>query len=918
MDAYREAMYRGVTPGGYGIGKKLKEFVPNLVKNSMITPEERALGIMAEFKRPGMTANQLRDSVLREAYDPADAQRVLRNLQTKGEKRLDAFSLGVRGKQNFDTFEKIGKDTYRVKNSNLDPRSMVDIVNDFDSHVSMNQAGLYSGQHPLERLTQRAKEVSFRENGVPSEFIPNEEYVEPWFPGRLPKKDVKGNVVGVYDVDIYDMIRGGHSWDITPDVGDKTRTMTSFDEWDLHPLAGRGNTRVAEDKMRTIHPFKGMFKDVEFLKLMGGKPFKIQNKFDIDPKTFEIKKAYRNGGVVTDPGKDFIEQASSNAGLGQFNIPRVKSKNELTNEKTRQSVMVEQPVSVSGMTNLLPEVKVMSKRDAVRADIENKVIMKKEAKALAFMDSESIPGKDFVPEQRNYDAVPIMKHDSIKESTSVNFASPLSDSMIKKSIDVAEKPKVSVSDVPLIGNYEEVQKKRAIEPIKQFYKNYSEASKEEVVSLQKDLMSKGFELPKYGADGKFGDETKKAFEASLIEKKKQPAFLSEIKNELSKGSCESEHCATYVSEVLRLNVIGSAWEMKDNIERNRGRIKYNIYDDPRLKNANSPASLIKATKDVKSTSKAKPEMFEIGDVVGIAYYPSTHHQDALDGQRGGTKNTHVGTVTDIKNGVPIISHNIKGELHHDPYNKLTIGWIGSPNYKEVKPYENKFEKEVTDIDSAVDVYAKTMSKDFQVPVNPNVIKKDIEGILQVESGGGKAIPTQIDISKFQSQRWLLGKNNSRADISRGLAKLKMNTFSQQERDFLGLNEETIDDPVMGVKAATYLYLKHFNTFQKYAKSNPHLKLTNEDIREMTILSHNQGTSKLLNLGYISDKKSFDEEIESLRKLNKGKVSDISSSKAQYFGPLKKLVYDVAYPGGHDSYTSRVLKHGEKKYGAPSK
>ena len=36
-------------------------------------------------------------------------------------------------------------------------------------------------------------------------------------------------------------------------------------------------------------------------------------------------------------------------------------------------------------------------------------------------------------------------------------------------------------------------------------------------------------------------------------------------------------------------------------------------------------------------------------------------------------NTHVGIVGAIKNGVPLIFHNIGGDVYSDPYNKLRGG-----------------------------------------------------------------------------------------------------------------------------------------------------------------------------------------------------------------------------------------------------
>jgi hypothetical protein len=102
------------------------------------------------------------------------------------------------------------------------------------------------------------------------------------------------------------------------------------------------------------------------------------------------------------------------------------------------------------------------------------------------------------------------------------------------------------------------------------------------------------------------------------------------------------------------------------------------------------------TKKQPSTSDLK-----VDDIVGIYYPPSSHHEEAfyeagknyfikdasgkivkgktLSSGKGFGMNTHVGIVGAIKNGVPLIFHNITGSVFSDPYNKLKNGgkivWI---------------------------------------------------------------------------------------------------------------------------------------------------------------------------------------------------------------------------------------------------
>lgn len=105
----------------------------------------------------------------------------------------------------------------------------------------------------------------------------------------------------------------------------------------------------------------------------------------------------------------------------------------------------------------------------------------------------------------------------------------------------------------------------------------------------------------------------------------------------------------------------------------------------------------------QSLSKNQPSAatLKVDDVVGIFYPPSSHHEEAfyqagknyfikdksgnltkgktLSGGKGFGMNTHVGIVGAIKDGVPLIFHNITGSVFSDPYNKLKNGgkivWI---------------------------------------------------------------------------------------------------------------------------------------------------------------------------------------------------------------------------------------------------
>lgn len=85
-----------------------------------------------------------------------------------------------------------------------------------------------------------------------------------------------------------------------------------------------------------------------------------------------------------------------------------------------------------------------------------------------------------------------------------------------------------------------------------------------------------------------------------------------------------------------------------------------------------------------------------GDYVGIFYPDSHHHEEAfyqggeawfVDGKPGQNiqngngwgMNTHIGIVAAVKNGVPLVFHNIGGNVISDPANNLRIAWVKRPS-----------------------------------------------------------------------------------------------------------------------------------------------------------------------------------------------------------------------------------------------
>jgi len=491
--------------------------------------------------------------------------------------------------------------------------------------------------------------------------------------------------------------------------------------------------------------------------------------------------------------------------------------------------------------------------------------------------------------------------------------------MMGKSVQEAEEvlnnPQTKVGSPNFIADYKKDLLQKDLEVRNQYYKKYTPENKEEVITIQKMLSDEGYDLGEYGpkkdgVDGYFGDKTRAAYE-SYMQKKYNASPPPDLSKEAGRSRCSTDQCATYVSQVTDSKVLGDAWEMKHNIEAQGGVIKYNIYNDPAFKNINSVGELKSATQAVKRKSQASKEMFKVGDTVGLYYPSSSHHQEALSDGLGGTYNTHVGIVTSIKNGVPIISHNIYGKLHHDPYNAVHIGWIGTPAYGNQIAYNDEAKPQSTDPVDNINFYSSDLVSTLKSDIPVEQIRKDVYGILSLESALGELSPTKMDKFKSQTVKQVLLKPDEMEYISQGPGKIKLATFTQEERNFLGLTVDNLDDMDVAVKATTYLYMKHYSYYKKYAEANPQLKLTDDDIRSMAIISHNQGTRLLSNFGYNTNNLTIEEELQKLRELSGEKINDISSTKYQYLPAIVgSALYKRKYPGGHEPYVTRVIKHGE--------
>jgi hypothetical protein len=198
--------------------------------------------------------------------------------------------------------------------------------------------------------------------------------------------------------------------------------------------------------------------------------------------------------------------------------------------------------------------------------------------------------------------------------------------------------------------------------------------------------------------------------------------INKLSDEDSTWVCKAgqKDCGTFVNEFTKkLSTVGNAWLAHD-IDKAGSRVMSSytslspqqvekVFDIfKQIENQGGP-QIRKSGGQVENIKNLHKELFKpvsasslkVDDVVGIYYPPSGHHEEAFhqagknyfvsDGKggwkKGGTiqkgkgfgMNTHVGIVGGKKNGVPLIFHNIGGDVYSDPYNKLRDGgkivWI---------------------------------------------------------------------------------------------------------------------------------------------------------------------------------------------------------------------------------------------------
>lgn len=409
-----------------------------------------------------------------------------------------------------------------------------------------------------------------------------------------------------------------------------------------------------------------------------------------------------------------------------------------------------------------------------------------------------------------------------------------------------------------------------------------------ITAMQEYLNDSGYDSG--DADGILGDKTK----AALSQYNKDFFFVDGIvgprtinaykKSLLNKhgfdvqfaDNDDIDDCAKFVrkrfdqavGETRRNGVNGNAWTMIGNILDHGGQSLYNIYNNDLMKGAKSPDDVARLTKQLTNAKAPDFNQVDVGDVIGIYIPGSTHMQEAID--TGTTKNTHVGVVVSIENGTPIVEHKVGGKVRRDKINNLGGAKLGRPIVTAiVRPSISEQVEDSISINNKksdlripdkwkndqLNEYMESLSGMKQVSQslfkynNPDFIEKAAIGILGRETFFMNR--KQSDVAKdirhpgsmmMANARKIAHKMSQRESISGDLTKFKFNSIPENYRKAIGLvdPEQLNNDPSVAARAV-YIYLSRaYDFYKRYAKINPHLGMTEEDIENATIDSYNKG------------------------------------------------------------------------------
>lgn len=455
---------------------------------------------------------------------------------------------------------------------------------------------------------------------------------------------------------------------------------------------------------------------------------------------------------------------------------------------------------------------------------------------------------------------------------------------------------------------------------------------------------------KSAVDGVLGRRTKHAFEYKKQMEKRHGKNADLQFDKVANGT--ADHCARYVSDIFRVNgadtkasgIYGNAWTMPMTIAKHGGEVLFNIYDNKNFSGVKTASQLKATTRQELHNSNFNPRTLHVGDVVGIYFPDSSHHADVL--KSGSTYNTHIGMVRSIDlDGMPVIDHFV-GRGRVDRADRLYGGGAitvavrpdfdrsSVPEYKFTSTpstitldMPEKFEKLSTpESKQNLSLYmdslegAKSPIGEIYKDADMDNVQRIAVSILGRETGFMQNIASnqtslRSRVSNAAREAVHTVTRTSPGAISSELTKFKLNSLTIDERQWLGIQSpDDLEDPKKAARAVELLLAKNYDYFVRYAKANPSLNLTEQDIIDLTAASYNVGMRNLFNIGstkvgnnYIKDQArldefragaSSDEPVDDIKSTNLGRAA-----RLPVIGTVANVLYDFGVGTRSNSYTN---------------
>ena len=337
-NALRAFLYKGVNPANYRIIEKFTGMPSELYKNTF-SNDNRAFrtGMSLKYGAPEYLSKLLNNLDVSKSqwdkfseadkimaikdYDPE----IMMQLEDIGKRRLDAWAVGLKLPQEYNTLEQIGDNTYKMLGLQHTPQFFAERKNDIIANSFKGQAwdgkrdmlvGLTKdfydlNPHPLQKINSGDNRWADLRRSQIDEFLGQPVYHHPWIQTyKVAKSPDPEFTDAIYDNDSYG-VRGGYRWDVrdTPEG----MQWKAYDKWDLNPFEKRGSAFIKPSSLAKKYLSSTYFKplqNVEALSLVGGKPFNIENNFLVDPKTFKTIKQWEDGGSIDYTLGDEIDEAT--------------------------------------------------------------------------------------------------------------------------------------------------------------------------------------------------------------------------------------------------------------------------------------------------------------------------------------------------------------------------------------------------------------------------------------------------------------------------------------------------------------------------------------------------------------------------------------------------------------------------------